>query len=207
MTRQKSKGSSSTEENLNCKSACFTEEDRKQLKEINVLFKKLIEEVNELKSKLAMNKRILEETKEENQRLKQQLSLSLYKSDSLEQYGRRENLRIYNVPESANKKDDGEDIIIEIAKLLNVDLKDLDIQRAHWLGQKRIGKTRPIIVRFVSFKKRLELLKLKKKLKTITTDVKNEDPSIKKLKNAFIAEDLTSLRAKLLRYVKEECDG
>ena len=50
MTRQKSKGSSSTEENLNCKSACFTEEDRKQLKEINVSFKKLIEEVNELKS-------------------------------------------------------------------------------------------------------------------------------------------------------------
>ena len=100
MTRLKSKGSSSTEENLTCKSACFTE-DRKQLKEMNVSFKKLIEEVNELKSELAMNKRILEETQEENQRLKQQLNLSLYKSDSLEQYGRRENLRIYNVPESA----------------------------------------------------------------------------------------------------------
>ena len=90
MTRQKSKGSSSTEENLNCKSA---EEDRKQLKEINVSFKKLIEEVK-LKSELAMNKRILEETEEENQQLKQQLNLSLYKSDSLEQYGRRESLRI-----------------------------------------------------------------------------------------------------------------
>ena len=72
-TRQKSKGSSSTEENLNCKSACFTE-DRKQLKEINVSFKKLIE-VNELKSELVMDKRILEETKE-NLRLKQQLNLS-----------------------------------------------------------------------------------------------------------------------------------
>ena len=70
MTRQKSKGSSSTEENLNCKSACFTEEDRKQLKKINVSLKKLIEDVNELKSELAKNKRILEETKEENQRLK-----------------------------------------------------------------------------------------------------------------------------------------
>ena len=93
MTRQKSKGSSSTEENLNCKSACFTEEDRKQLKEINVSFKKLIEEVNELKSELAMHKRILEETKEENQRLKQHLNLSLHKSDSLVQYGRRENLQ------------------------------------------------------------------------------------------------------------------
>ena len=65
-----------------------------------------------------MNKKILEETKEENQRLKQQLNWFLYKSDSLEQYGRRENLRIYSVPESANKKYDGEDIIVEIAKLL-----------------------------------------------------------------------------------------
>ena len=124
---------------MNCKSACFTEENRKQLKEINVSFKKLIEEVNELKSELAMNKRILEEAKKEKQRLKQQLNLSLYKSDSLEQHGRRENLRIYNVPESANKKDDGEDII-EIAKLFNVDLKDLNIQRAHWLGQKELEK-------------------------------------------------------------------
>ena len=44
-------------------------------------------------------------------------------------------------------------------------------------------------------------------MKTITTDVKNKDPSIKKFKNAFITEDLASLRAKLLRYVKEECDG
>ena len=77
MTRQKSKSSLSTEENLNCKSACFTEENRKQLKEIHVSFKKLIEEVNELKSELAKNKRILEETKQENQRLKQQLNLLL----------------------------------------------------------------------------------------------------------------------------------
>ena len=67
-----------------------------------------------------------------------------------------------------------------MSERVNVDLKDLDIQRAHRLGQKRIGKTRPIIVRFISFKKRLELLKLKKKLRTITTYVKNEDPSIKK---------------------------
>ena len=51
---------------------------------------------------------------------------------------------------------------MEITKLLNVELKDSDIQRAHRLGQKRIGKTQPMIARFVSLKKRLELLKLKK---------------------------------------------
>ena len=88
--------------------------------------------------------------------------MSLYKSDSLEQYGHRENFRIYNVPESVNKKVHGEGIVMEIAKLLNVELKDSDIQKAHRLGGKRNGKTRPIIIRFVSCIKRLELLRLKK---------------------------------------------
>ena len=83
---------------------------------------------------------VLEETKEENQRLKQQLNLSLYKSDSPEQRARRENFRIYDVPESANKKGDGEDIIIEIAKLLSVDLKDSYIQKAHRLDKKELEK-------------------------------------------------------------------
>ena len=44
-------------------------------------------------------------------------------------------------------------------------------------------------------------------MKTITTDIKNEDPSIKKILNAFNTKDLTLLRAKLLRYIKQECDG
>ena len=47
----------------------FYRRRQKTIKKINVSLKKLIEEVNELKSELAMNKRILEETKEENQRL------------------------------------------------------------------------------------------------------------------------------------------
>ena len=88
-----------------------------------------------------MNKRILKETKEENQRLKQQLNLFLYKSNSVEQYGSRENFRICDAPECVNKKDDGEDIVLEIAKLLNVELKDSDIQKAHQLGESRNRKT------------------------------------------------------------------
>ena len=112
--------------------------------------------------------------------------MSLYKSDSLKQYGRRENFRSNNVPESVNKKDDGEDIIMEIAKSLNVELKDSDIQRTHRLEQKRIGKTRPITARFVSFRKRLEILRSKQKLKK-----QHVMKAIKKFKNAFIMEDPT----------------
>ena len=35
--------------------------------------------------------------------------MNLYKMDDLEQYNRRENLKIYSIPESSNNKDDVED--------------------------------------------------------------------------------------------------
>ena len=55
---------------------------------------------------------------------------------ALEQYGRRENLRIYGVPETNNNNDDGEDVVLRIAKFLQIDLQGMDIQRAHRLGKK-----------------------------------------------------------------------
>ena len=77
----------------------------------------------------------------------------MYKLDELEQYGRRENLRIYNVPEEQDENDDGEKIVLKIAKELKIELHKSDIQRAHRLG-KPGNKPRPIIARFISYKKR-----------------------------------------------------
>ena len=34
----------------------------------------------------------------------------------MEQYGRRENIRIHGVPESTRNRDDGEMVVLEIAK-------------------------------------------------------------------------------------------
>ena len=68
-----------------------------------------------------------------------------------------------------------------------------DIQRAHRLGKRRRnGKSRPVIVRFQSFKKRNEFRRGR-------SNLKNTDKS-------FIAGDLTPIRAKLLRYMKFDCD-
>ena len=75
--------------------------------------------------------------KAENIKLKQALSLNVFNVDALEQYGRRENLRIHGSPESKEKQDDGENIVFELAKELNIDLKSCDIQRAHRLGKKK----------------------------------------------------------------------
>ena len=73
----------------------------------------------------------------ENARLKKATNLTLFKLDALEQYGRRENLRIYGVSEINNNNDDGEDVVLRIAKFLQIDLQGIDIQRVHRLGKKQ----------------------------------------------------------------------
>ena len=91
-----------------------------------------------------------------------------------------------------------EKVILKMAKDLNIEIKDSDIQRAHRLGRKRINpnsRPRPIIIRFVSFKKRNEFFFAKSKLR-----------NLKQYENAFISEDLTIFKSPLLNYVKNECD-
>ena len=118
--------------------------------------------------------------------------------NDLEEYGRRENIRIHNVAETDCDKDDGEDVVFEVANALDIELSELDLQRVHRIGKKKtsLAKPRPVIVRFISYQKMNEFLFGKSKLK------KNGI-----LKNVFITEDLTSLRSKLLSYVKNKCNG
>ena len=105
-------------ENCNCKMSSFTE-DHQQLQEIDSSFKKLLQEVANLKNDFAIYKQKLSKAEVVNERLRQQLNLSLYKTDALEQYGRRENLRSYNVLESNSNIDDGEETALHIAKEMN----------------------------------------------------------------------------------------
>ena len=56
------------------------------------------------------------------------------------------------MPESNSNIDDGEEMALHIAKEMNVNLTDMEIQRAHRLDQKRNGKPRPIIIKFRCFK-------------------------------------------------------
>ena len=155
---------------------------------------------------LVKTKKEIAEVKAENARLKQAINLNIYSHVDIEQYNRRENIRIYGVPESSGKEDDGEQILFEIADELGIELDNWDIQRCHCLGKQprndsyansNYGKTksRPVIVRFVSCKKRTEFLYCKAELKKST-----------KFPNTCITEDLTQLRYKLLNYVKTKCN-
>ena len=108
---------------------------------------------------LVKAKKEIAEVKAENARLKQTINLNIYNHDDLEQYNRRENIRIYGVPESSEKKEDGEQILLKIADELSIKQDNWDIQRCHRLRKKpRNGsyensnngktKSRPIIVMF-----------------------------------------------------------
>ena len=195
----KSNKNSSTSNDSNANNANFNENDRKRLYEINNTVKLLVEEVKSLKNEIERTNRKAKRLEIENERLKKSVNLSLFKIDALEQYGRRENLRIHGIPESKNNQDDGEEIVLKIAKSLNVDLQPCEIQRAHRLGKKttnNISKPRPIIVRFISHKKRNKILFAKSNLK-----------KTQEFSQVFITEDLTPLRSKLLQYIKKECQN
>ena len=117
----------------------------------------------------------------------------------MQQYSRRENIRIHGIPESKDKKDDGEKVVVELAEKLGITLESYDIQRAHRLGKMRLprAKPRPIISIFVKYKHKKDILFSKSKLKECNDE---------KFKNAFITKDLTPLRSKLLNYVKNDCE-
>ena len=86
--------------------------------------------------------------------------------------------------------------MFKIADELQIDLEDNEIQRVHRLGQKRRHNEnpRPIIARFVSYKKRNEFLTNKRELK-----------NIEGRQHVFVCENLTPLRYKLLKYMQKFC--
>jgi len=93
------------------------------------------------------------------------LDQECHKTDELDQYGRKENIRIYGIPEDFASEDDGERKPLEIAAKLDVPIDAThDLQRVHRLGKKpKTTKANPrgIIARFVSYKKRQEFIKNK----------------------------------------------
>ena len=161
----------------------------------------ILDEIKSLRKEVSANKDEIEQLKIENLKLKQAANLNIFHTDNLEQYSRRENIRIYGIPEpnSHNNRDDGETSLLKITTALQIDLEPKDIQRVYRLGKRKYStstKPRPIIAHFISYKKRNQFLYSKSKLKETG-----------EFNNAYITEDLTTLRSKLFNYIKNECDG
>ena len=86
------------------------------------------------------------------------------KDDDLEQYTRRNTIRINGVPFS--KDEDTDQVVIDtINKELNIKIEKQDLDRTHRVGKEQYGKPRQIIVKFVSHNNKVKILKQRKLLK------------------------------------------
>lgn len=138
--------------------------------------------VEDLKQTIAENSAVIESLKtalEEKDRHIRQLQM---KVDDLEQYQRRQCLRIFGVSESESENTDT--IAIDVASKIGVQLTESDIDRSHRVGRRNSDRPRPIIVKFVSYRKRAEVFRNKKLLKGSLVTVR---------------EDLTKARHNLLK--------
>ena len=73
-----------------------------------------------------------------------------------EVYNRRENLRFFGIPEPIGGTEDVHQVVHKFLKEeLELEItEDIEFQRAHRIGKKKKGETRPVIVRFLRFPER-----------------------------------------------------
>ena len=125
------------------------------------------------------------------------------KVDELEQYGRRQNLEIVGVPEKEDENTNA--IVLEVAKMLDVNIMSSHISTSHRLPKKKASSrnnscSSPIIVRFTSRDIRNQIYANRKKARFV--DLKNF--SVSDTKNIFVNENLTPTRKQLFWKTKQE---
>ena len=113
---------------------------------------------------------------------------NFFLSDTNEQYGRREIVRIFGVEEQT-----GEDVyqrVVDVVKGTSVEIGERDISVCHRLPARgQSGK--PMIVKFVRRETKLALMKKKSGLRHLSG------------RPIFINNDITQLRARLLKSLKK----
>ena len=149
----------------------------------------LKKEVDDLQSKLVKQN-------EDNTNLKklieEKANTASENINNLEQYGRRNNIRINGLTELGTE--DMETTTNKLIHEINTRIPDVNVTRgdidiAHRLGPKKDMKTRPIIVRFVSRMSKENVLKKRRALKGT---------------GIFLNEDLTHLNQTVLLSVRKK---
>ena len=84
--------------------------------------------------------------------------------NDLEQYTRRNSIRIFGIREQSNE--DTDQIVVDLAnEKLGFQLTKRDIDHSHRVQQKDPRKPKPIIVKLCSYKDKTSFMRNKKKLK------------------------------------------
>lgn len=139
----------------------------------------------ELESQLVVQKKITDILDAERHALQLKLNNLEDDLDDQQQRSRRPCILVHGIAEEAKERTD--DKVLEVfQKDLNLDVEMADIQRSHRIGKRsnENGRARPIIVRFLSYRKRKLVFDTKKLLKG---------------KKIMISESLTPKRYDLLK--------
>ncbi|KAK3918581.1 LINE-1 retrotransposable element ORF1 protein [Frankliniella fusca] len=139
------------------------------------------------------------ELKAKDDKIRQLESFVETKLDELEQYGRRNNLRIFGVPERAEEprapNTDTDSIVVDVASKMGVVLDPSLIDRSHRVGN-RDSQQRPIIVKFVGYGPRGKMFGAKKELKHTKITVR-EDLTVRRLKNVWTRDGVIKINVGL----------
>lgn len=130
--------------------------------------------------------------------LRQRLTRLELENDALEQYGRRNIIRVSGIQEQNNE--DTDDIVLQLANDLDVPMTKQDIDRSHRVGKLdtrnqsgRAGRAkkpvRDIIVKFSTYNARHRLFQKRKALRETDSEL---------LKSVYLNEDLTKFRSEIL---------
>ncbi|KAL8625812.1 hypothetical protein ACOMHN_012404 [Nucella lapillus] len=118
-----------------------------------------------------------------------------YENDRLQQYSRRESIRIHGIKTATGETAESvEKKALEVFTAVGADVKPEDLAAVHRAVKEKKG-SRPILVKFVSRRKRREVMERKKVLRE-----KEEH------RGTYLNDDLTPLRARLLGMV-QRLDG
>ena len=124
------------------------------------------------------------------------ISRILQNQDNLEQYSRRNTLRLTGVKEQIGQGESTDSIVINIAKSIGVTIQPSDICRSHFNSKPDPAKGRELLVKFIRHNDKAKFISQRKKLR---------DPS-NKFNSVFINEDLTKARYVLLRKLIKKKD-
>ena len=123
------------------------------------------------------------------------LNVAKAKIEKLEQYSRRDCVKIYKYAEKAGETTD--EAVVKIAAKMGVKLEEKDISVSHRVPKRGTG-TNPIVCKFVRRNNRNEMMTNKKKLKELDITERDEEDN-KRFKEVFVTDHLTPERARLLR--------
>ena len=174
----------------------------KQAMEFNeAKFSEMITKLNDLTEQVTRQEKRVAEIQNEVKNVQVKDEEQSLKLDELEQYSRKSSLELHGVPDSLDIS--CEELVMRVAKKLDVTLTSEEIDITHRLRRKK-GERNPIIVKFISHKKKHELYLARSKLKNLnlgdmlnTEEVLLVDESVKSAK-LFINENLTNQRRRLL---------